>query len=230
MVLQLELWKKPKGVSIIEGFPGFGLVGPITTEFLIDHLQMELIGQFKYEHLPATIAIHDGKVVNPMAVYYSEKYNLVIFHTILNVKGHEWHFADKIAQAADELKAKEVISLEGVNVLDEKGEELYCFGNPEFVKLGAIEMKESIIMGVSAALLLRVKEASCLFAQAQSTLPDSKAAANMIAFLDKYFGLVVNPAPLLQQAAQFEEKLKTLMAQSSQAEQQADTKNLSYLG
>ncbi|MBR9703757.1 hypothetical protein GOV10_06965, partial [Candidatus Woesearchaeota archaeon] len=62
MALKLELWKKPKGVTIIEGFPGFGLVGPITTEFLIDHLKTEQIGRFIYDDLPATIAIHDGKV------------------------------------------------------------------------------------------------------------------------------------------------------------------------
>ena len=45
-MVSLELWKKPKGATIIEGFPGYGLVGPITTEFLIDHLKTEQIGEF----------------------------------------------------------------------------------------------------------------------------------------------------------------------------------------
>ncbi|MBW2989975.1 PAC2 family protein, partial [Candidatus Woesearchaeota archaeon] len=42
--MQIKLWKKPKNPIIIEGFPGFGLVGTIASEFLIDHLKTELIG------------------------------------------------------------------------------------------------------------------------------------------------------------------------------------------
>ena len=40
---RLKLTKKLKGVTVIEGFPGIGLVGTITTGFLIDHLQCEKI-------------------------------------------------------------------------------------------------------------------------------------------------------------------------------------------
>lgn len=230
MALKLELWKKPKNVTIIEGFPGFGLVGPITTEFLIDHLKTEQIGRFVYDDLPATIAIHEGKVVDPMAVHYSKKYNLVIFHTILNVKGMEWAVATELGRAAKDLGAKEIISLEGVNVMSPTESTVFGFGNPKFKELGAEDMKESIIMGVSAALLLNAKNVSCIFAQAQSNLPDSKAAADIIRFLDKYLKLNVDPEPLMKQAELFEEKLKNLMAQTSQAEGEADKKSLSYLG
>ena len=131
MALKLELWKKPKNVTIIEGFPGFGLVGPITTEFLIDHLKTEQIGRFVYNDLPATIAIHQGKVVDPMAVHYSKKHNLVIFHTILNVKGMEWAVAEELGKAAKDLNAKEILSLEGVNVMSPTESTVFGFGTPE---------------------------------------------------------------------------------------------------
>lgn len=229
-MVKLELSKKPKGATIIEGFPGYGLVGPITTEFLIDHLKTEQIGQFISDDLPATIAIHEGKVIHPMAVHYSKKHNLIILHTILNVKGMEWQFAKEVADAAEQLKAKEIISLEGVNVMMPTESTVFAYGNKRFLDLGAEEMKESIIMGVSAALLLRSDKTGCLFAQAHSTLPDSKAAADLIRFLDKYLGLDVDPAPLEQQAQQFEEKLKTLMSQTNTVKDDADKKNLSYLG
>lgn len=217
-------------MTIIEGFPGFGLVGPITTEFLIDHLKTEQIGQFVYDDLPATIAIHGGKVVNPMAVHYSKKHNLVIFHTMLNVKGMEWQFADVIANAASELRAKEILSIEGVNVMSETPTNVFAYGNNELLAHGAEEMKESIIMGVSAALLLRSQKTSCLFAQAHSNLPDSSAAANLIVLLDKYLKLNVDPAPLLEQAKMFEEKLTQILSQSNEMQGEADKKNLSYLG
>lgn len=229
-MVNITLWKKPKGATVIEGFPGFGLVGPIVTEYLIDHLETEQIGQFEYDELPATIAIHEGKVINPMAIHYSKKYNIIIMHTILSVKGKEWVFAKEISKMLEELKTKETICLEGVNVMEETKSEIFSYGNPEFVNLGAQEMKESIIMGVSAALLLRAKNVSCLFALAQSQLPGSKAAANIITFLDKYLDLNVDPEPLMEQATKFEDKLKNLMQQAQSAESEADKKNLSYLG
>ncbi len=229
-MVAITLNKKPKGATIIEGFPGFGLVGPIVTEYLLDHLDTELIGQFDYDELPATIAIHESKVVNPMAVHYNKKFNIIIMHTILSVKGKEWAFAKEITKMADELKAKEIICLEGVNVMEPTEDTIFSYGNPEFVNLGAQEMKESIIMGVSAALLLRAKNVSCVFAQAQSQLPDSKAAANIITFLDKYLDLNVDPEPLIEQATKFEDKLKNLMQQAQSAESEADKKTLSYLG
>lgn len=229
-MINIELWKKPKNVTIIEGFPGFGLVGPITTEFLIDHLKTEQIGQFISDELPATIAVHEGQVVNPMAIHYSKKYNIVILHTILNVKGMEWKLTELIMDIANQLKAKEIISIEGVNSMDSSGNKLYSFGNTKFEELGAEPMKESVIMGVTAALLLRSKISSALFAQAQTNLPDSKAAATIINFLDKYLKMNVDAAPLMKQAEEFETKLKNLLAQTQQAEEVTDAKNLSYLG
>ena len=111
-----------------------------------------------------------------------------------------------------------------------KKNKVFGFGNPRFLELGAEPMKESIIMGVSAALLLRSKNTGCLFAQAQSNLPDSNAAAEIIRFLDKYLGLAVDPTPLEKQAEQFEQKLKTLMNQANDMQGEVDKKNLSYLG
>jgi len=220
-----------KGATVIEGFPGFGLVGTIATEFLIEHLKTRVVGTFSYEELPATTAIHNGAVVQPMAVHYSDKHNLLIFHTILSVKGHEWNAADEVARIAAKYKATEIISLEGVNALL-PGEEtkLFCYGNPRFEELGAERMKESIIMGVTAALLLTAPHVSCLFAETHSGLPDSKAAAAIITLLDKHLGLGVDTAPLLKQAQEFEQKLKTIMQQTQQATTEAEKKNLSYLG
>ncbi len=220
-----------KSPLVIEGFPGFGLVGTIATEFLIEHLKTQLVGQFECEELPATTAIHNGKVVLPMALHYSEEHNLLIFHTMLGVKGFEWRVAREVARLVREVKAREVISLEGVNALLPSQEtKVYAFGNPRFEELGAIPMKESIIMGVTAALLLTLERTSCLFAETHSALPDSKAAAAIITLLDKYLSLGVDPQPLLKQAEQFEEKLRRIMEQTQKTISEAEKKNLSYLG
>ena len=47
--MEIKLYKKPKSPLIIEGFPGFGLVGTIATEFLLEHLQTEQIVKISFE-------------------------------------------------------------------------------------------------------------------------------------------------------------------------------------
>ena len=101
--MQIDLKIKPKNPIVIEGFPGFGLVGTIATEFLLEHLQTEHIGHIFFEEMPATIAIHKNKVIDPISVNYSKKYNLVIIHAITSPTGIEWKMADTVLSICKQL-------------------------------------------------------------------------------------------------------------------------------
>ncbi len=236
--MQIKLWKKPKNPIIIEGFPGFGLVGTIASEFLIDHLQTEMIGKVMFEDMPPVVAIHQAKVVEPLGVFYNKKYNIVILHAITTSTGFEWKLADVLVDLAKELNAKEIISLEGVgsNGLKASSTSFY-YTNTEKKKnalnsLGLKPLKEGIIMGVTGALMLKVdgRPLCCLFADTASNLPDSKAASRIIEALDKYLGLKVDPKPLMQQAAKFEDKLRGILSSSQKAQEISEKKKLSYVG
>lgn len=231
--MKIELTKKPQNPIILEGFPGFGLVGTIVTEFLLEHLKCEKIGEFVYDDLPAMAAIHKGKLINPMAVHYSKKYNLVILQTILNPKGKEWDIADAIIEMAKKLKAKKIVSIEGVGSPQAAGGEamnLFYYGDEKLKAAGLKPIDESIVVGVTSSIMLRYPNAVCLFAETQSALPDSKAAAKVIEALDHYLNLKVDTKPLLKQAEDFENKLKGLMQQTSKTVQDSDKKYMSYLG
>lgn len=230
--MKITLKKKPKNPIFIEGFPGLGLIGTIVTEFLIEHLNCELIGEFSYDEFPAIAAIHKGKLVNPMAVHYSKKYNLVILQTILNTKGLEWKIADVILDMAKQLQARKIISIEGVaspNLTSDKTS-LYYYGDKKLEKQGLKPVTDSIIVGVTASIMLKEKNVTCIFAETHSAMPDSKAAAKVIEALDKYLGLKVDYKPLLKQAENFENKLKTLIQESSKTTDESDKKYMSYLG
>ena len=235
--MEIRLTKKPTKVKIIDGFPGFGLIGTITTEFLIEHLKAEKIGSFFYDELPATVAIHNEKLVDPMGTFYDKKYNLVILHTILNSTGMEWKLSNSIMDMAKTLQATEIISLEGVSSPQVKESEKVFFYTTKdnkkesLKKQGLVPLKESIIVGVSGALMLRSKiPLTCFFAETKSNIPDSKAASNIIKTLDSYLGLKVDYKPLLKQAEVFEKKFKTILKQSSLTSKEVDQKKLSYLG
>lgn len=236
--MKINLFKKPKNPIVIEGFPGFGLIGTIATEFLIDHLNAEQIGVFEYDELPATLAIHQGKLVHPMGVFYSKKQNIVILHTILNTIGFEWKAANAISVMCKQLLATEIVSVEGVSGAIGQAEEPKCYFFSENQKnaqklknIGLEPLKESIIMGVTGALLLKSNlPVTCLFAHTLSQLPDSKAAAAIIDALSKYLSLNVDTKPLMKQAEEFERKLKKIQEQTMIATKEAETKRPSYLG
>jgi uncharacterized protein len=235
--MEIKLTKKVNSPKIIQGFPGFGLIGTITTEFLIEHLKAEKIGTFTYDELPATVAIHKEKLVDPMAVYYDKEYNLVILHTILNSVGLEWKLCENILKLAKDVEATEIISLEGVSSpqVTESAKVFFFTENQKtrdkLAKIGLEPLKESIIVGVSGALMLKAKTPlTCFFAETKSEMPDSKAASNIIKALDDYLDLKVDYQPLLKQAEEFEQKFKTILKQSSAATKERDMKQMSYLG
>ncbi|MBS3122093.1 proteasome assembly chaperone family protein [Candidatus Woesearchaeota archaeon] len=239
--MKLQLKKKVKNPTIIEGFPGFGLVGTIATEYLLEHLECEQIGKFWFEDLPATIAIHSGKVVDPIGIFYNKKYNIVIVHAILTTNKIEWKVAEMIEDLANQTKAKEIICLEGVGTgagddenAPKEPKAFYYTNNIKkegILKKYAQKLNEGIIVGATSALLLKsTKEITALFADTHSQLPDSKAAAKLIILLDNYIGLNIDPKPLLETAKRFEEKLKTMLEQGNKTQEEIKKKQLSYVG
>ncbi len=237
--MKIQLFKKPKNVTIIEGFPGFGLVGTISTEFLLDHLETTLIGKIWISEMPAIAAIHQSKVVQPLSIHYNKKYNLVIVHGITATQGIEWKIADALLQVAKDLSAKEIISLEGI------GSKKMAAGNPKifyycnktsrgskFKSYELNSLNEGIIMGVTGALLIKNEKYPfcCLFAETASNLPDSRAAAKVLEILSKYLRLKLDTKPLLKQAEKFEAKLKTLMKGSQKMATEQKKKLPTYLG
>lgn len=237
--MEIILKKKPKNATIIEGFPGFGLVGTITTEFLIEHLKAEKIGSIRIKEAPPMVAIHEGKLVRPMGIYYAKKDNLVILHVMTNVAGLEWDVSSEVLELAKQLGAKQIISIEGVGAPGVKdAPSAYYYSNTaelvkKFESAKIKKMKEGIVMGVTATLLLQVENdipMSCVFAETPSNLPDSKAAAKIVEVLDKFLDIKVDYKPLLKQAESFEAKIKGFMKQTQAATAQQKKKQLSYVG
>jgi uncharacterized protein len=236
--MKIKLTKKPMNCKLIEGFPGFGLVGTIASEFLLEHLKFEKIGKIMNENVPATIAIHEGKVVEPLGIFYNKKYNLVLLHAVTASSGLEWKLADVVVDLAKQLKVKEIISLEGVGSSEQSTTSRVFYyttndkNKKKFEKSNTELLKEGIIIGVTGAILLRAENIpiSCVFAETHSNLPDSKAAAKVIEALDKYLGLKVDYKPLLVQAEKFEGKLRGLLASGNKAQKMSEEKRLSYVG
>lgn len=242
--MKFSLTKKPKTPTVILGFPGVGLVGAIAIKFLIDHLDVEEIGNVESDHLTPLTAIHKSRIVNPITFFYNKKYNLLIVQTLTEVTGHEWELASTLSELAKTLKAKEMILLESMppSQPQQEGEipsldgdlAVYYISNKKKLKLE--EMKEGIVMGTTAAMLLKAKEIpfTCLFAEAHSQLPDSESAAKVIEALDNHLKINIDYKPLLEAAKKFEANLRHYMEEAKKAkapkEMPKETRDVDYFG
>ncbi len=232
----VELTKNPKNVTVIEGFPGFGLVANIATGFLIEHLKCEQIGNYYFEKVTPTLAVHNCEVIYPVGIFYNSKHNLIIINSITPPVGIEWQAADLVLDICRQVNAKELISVEGVGSSEGIGAKAFYYCNDKkcearMQKLGVNCLGEGIIVGVTSALFLKSNiTTTCVFASTQSNLPDSKAAAKVIEVLDRYLGLNVDYKPLLKQAEEFETKIRSLLEQSMKAQKVKEKKDMRYVG
>ncbi len=239
--MEIRLTQKPKNPTIIEGFPGFGFVSTIVTEFLVKHLDAKPIGYLWSEKLQPMVAIHDEKIINPLEIFYDKTHNIVILQAITPITGLEWNISDTLVELAKKLKAKELIGLEGVAnppktpIANTTQAFYYCNRDARkkiFEKIKLKSFGDGVVTGVTGALLLKARDlpTSFIFVQAKSKLPDSKAAAKIIEILNKYLNLKLDYQPLLNQAREFETKLKGLATEGKKAIDQKKKKELNYFG
>ncbi len=230
------LKKRPRRPIIIEGFPGYGLVGSIATNYLIDTLNMEEIGNFYSEKIPPLAPVHKGKLMSPLGLYYSKEFNIIVANVVVAQHDIEWDYANAMINLARELNARKIISIEGVQSVpnrhrvfvytpDQKEAELLKKLNFEF-------FQEAMIVGPTAALMLLSNNIPVigLFAETASGIPDSRAAAEAIKAVDKYLGLKIDYKPLIQEAQGFERTLKKLLESSIKAQEEKEKKRLDYFG
>lgn len=234
--MEIVLNKKPKSPTIIEGFPGLGLIATISTEFLIKHLNAKPIGHIWAKELMPVAAVHDNKIIQPLEIYYAAKHNIVIIHALSDVRGLEWDISESLKKIYTMLKAKEIITIEGI-LSKAATNNVYFYASNQSKKkmlesLSLMPLKEGIIMGVTAGLVLKPKSMNMtgIFVETQSKLPDSKSAAKVVQVLDSYLGLKVDYKPLLAAAEQFEAKLKTLLQQTKKTHNHKKARELDYLG
>ena len=131
------------------------------------------------------------------------------------------------------MKAKEIISLEGVGsqAATKDSRTFYMGTNKKLKKMNVQPLKEGIIMGVTGALLLRKKmNVTSFFAETHSALPDSRAAAEIIKILDNYLNLKVDYKPLLAKAKEFESKVQGLVEKAKVATKTQQKREPSYFG
>ncbi len=211
--------KNLKGYTLIEGFPGLGLVGTICAKHLIEKIDFRKYGYIQSNIFVPIIRIREGKPVYPSRIFVNDRLKLIV---ILSEQVIPAQFIDDFARAIVQWVCKKgikrVISLSGIQV-EEAERKIYGMGaNDNSIKLLKqyhIEpIAEGVTTGISALMMLELK---CEKVEAISLLntvkiaADYKSAAELIKKLNEILSLKLGVEPLLNEAKKTEEEITSYM-------------------
>ncbi len=206
--------------TLIEGFPGMGLVGTIACKYLVEKLGFKMVGFIDSDSFVPIIRIHEGKPLHPSRIYVSEKHKLcVIISEQVIPKQYTYQIVNAIVDWVKYKGIKRIVSLAGIGTggkIAEQSIKLYGMASNDesqkwLSKYGVEPIKEGITTGVTALLLLSLKESEGIEAiSILSTVKmgaDYKASAELLKKLNEVMQLNLDVNPLLKEAKDIEKQL-----------------------
>jgi uncharacterized protein len=229
MAIELHITAKPKlkTPTLIEGFPGLGLVGTISASYLIEKLKMEPLGYITGDQFPPLAAVHNHRPLYPARMYFSTKHDLIVFISEFVIPiGAVNELADRIYEFSRKMKVKKIVSLGGIAIKGEQ-DEVYCIASlPELSssleKLRDVKMiKEGATTGVTGVLLARgaVEKfpVASLLAESHEGYMDPKAAAMVLEVLKDMLKFDIDTSALENEAKLIDSKVKEVMGKAKTA-------------
>ena len=209
------------GATLIEGFPGIGLVGPMAISYIIDKLEMKYIGYFESEDFPPIISIHDSKPLPPVRLYYSDKKRIVAAFAEFAIPfSLVRELSDAVFKFATEKKVSNIISIGGMPGRGTDDETVYAIAStPEALKQaekdGLNPIIEGVSAGVSALLLFKASEVNLpdtnILVAVEPSIIDPKYAELAINSINKLLKLNIDVAELEKEAKEVEAKIQDMI-------------------
>ncbi len=217
-----------KGYTLVDGFPGYGLVGTIAANYLVDKLKMDFIGYIESKHFPPVSAIHDGKPMPPLRIYKSDKHKLVVFISeFMFPKQLVYTMADTMYEWCEKNKIKRIVSMGGISIRGKQDEVFGLSSDAKELRVlgdsGVIPIKEGATTGINALLLIKSSmhgkiPVVSLLAESKPDFVDPLGAALVLTALSDYLNVIVDTKELIKEASIIEDKLKEAMTSAQTAE------------
>ncbi len=220
-----------KDYTLIEGFPGLGLVGTICAKHLIEKLKMQKYGYINSDIFVPIIRIREGKPIHPSRIFINKKQKLVV---VISEQVIPKQFTDDFARAlVDWVKKKKIgkiISLNGLTA-PKKTREIYGYASNDeakkYLKKNNVKLiEEGITTGISALMMLELKNTKIqgMSLLAPVTLQaDFEAAANLTTKLNELFTFKLDVKPLLKEAKKVEAELSNYLKKLKAMQQTQET-------
>ncbi|MDE1860986.1 MAG: proteasome assembly chaperone family protein [Candidatus Micrarchaeota archaeon] len=221
-MIEIKLFKdcNLSGYTLIDAFPGAGLVGPMAGSYIIEKLGMEYIGYIDSDAFPPIAAIHGGMPMFPARLYKDDKYKIALVISEFVIP------SDVIYQLSRELLAfvrknriAMVISLSGMPAQKQSTNAFIASPNAGLVdkaaKQGLKKIDEGVVAGVGAILMTNSEQFNVISAnilvEVNPQLMDPKYAEIAIEGLNKIIGTNIDLKALDEEAKVVEAKIKEML-------------------
>ena len=228
---------KERRPRILLGFPGFGMAGSIALQYFIENTQVEFRGRIELEGPQFSfIAVHDGKPVWPISVYYAPEQNVLLVHSLVPLGGSEKELYASISSIISGVGSEMILLLESIGAPEKNTHQVYCYSSRQEWKdlaksKGYSPLSEGIVIGISSRIMTGFNDnVFGIFCEAHLEMPDSEAAAELIKALDVLFSFNVDYEKLKAVSSAFEEKLKNIARKSKNAQSLKEKSQMFYVG
>jgi uncharacterized protein len=222
-----------EGATVILGFAGIGLIGPIITNSLIRQIpDMVEIGFVTSEYLPPIAIFYDGILKHPFRLLYSPQSNLVVgdCEVPFQVSAAYNDLAKTICNWAlsDDVMAKEIVIFQGIpqrGIIDDYP--VYYAAESDmmelFEKYGVNKVDKGIIVGPEATILNEALtnrlNAYALFTPVLE-IPTPEGAAAIIEVLNEIYKLNIDTSKLIEEGKEIKAKMLELAEKAQQYQRQ----------
>jgi len=222
-----------EGATLVLGFAGIGLIGPIVANTLIEQIpDIKEIGFITSEYLPPISVFYAGVLKHPFRIFYSPQHNLIIgiCEVPFQIPTAYNDLSKTICNWAlsDDVKAEELVIFQGIpqrGIIDEypvyyAAEEVMM---EHLEKFGITRVEKGIIVGPEATVLnealMNRLNAYALFTPVLE-IPTPEGAASILEVLRKIYNLSIDTTSLIEQGKEIKSKMLELAQKAQEYQQQ----------
>ncbi|MDE1823648.1 MAG: proteasome assembly chaperone family protein [Candidatus Micrarchaeota archaeon] len=219
------------GYTLIEAFPGVGLVGPMAGSYLIEKLKMEYIGYIESDMFPPIASIHFGNPTFPARIYKDDRYKLALVMSEFVIPAHAiYQLAMELLAFVRKSKISRIISISGMPS-QKPSEQLFITSLDESIikkagKNGIKQIQEGVVAGVSALLLTNAKQfnipAADILVEVNPTIMDPTYAETAIKGLNKIIDTNIDLKDLEKEAKIVQTKIKDIVKKMRESPEHYD--------
>jgi len=227
---QITLFKKEnlEKYTLVEAFPGIGLVGPMVASYIVEKLKMEYIGYLDSALFPPLAAVHNGIPMYPARLYKDEKSKLLVLTSEFTIEMEDIkEIGDVILDFAKKNNIQKVISISGLPS-ESITNTAYMVSNKKntveeaMKKLNTIkEIEDGIVAGMGGYLITHANdvEVIALLVEVNPLITDPRYAETAIKALSSIVNIKISLDELEREAKLVESKVKKMLKDAKEAHQ-----------
>ncbi len=221
-MINIKLFKdyNLKGYTLLEGFPGAGLVGSMACSYIIEKLDMEYIGYIESDYFPPIATIHNGVPMFPARIYKDDKSKMVIIIAEFTIPSSAiYQLSAEILAFVRKYGIVKIISISGMP--SAKPSTSLYISSPDSAVIkkasssGIKPIAEGVIAGISAILITNSTQYKIpminMLVEVNPQILDPKYAEIAIEGLNKLMNTNIDLKDLEEEAKEVEARIKNLM-------------------